>query len=89
MKKHTNKCWNVFFLNKINYLNHILKDVTSYHLKIFFFILLKRILKSHNFGPRYLKLGYFEKSLSVRTGTYIYIYVVHNLKKAIVCKLHT
>ena len=74
-KKHTNKYWNVFFLNKINYLNHILKDVMSYHLKIYFFILLKSLLKSHNFDTRLLEMGYFEKSLTALTPTYIYIYI--------------
>ena len=74
-KKHTNKCWNVFFLNKINYLNHILKDVMSCHLKIYFFILLKSILKSHNFEPRLLEMGYFEKSLTALTPTYISVCV--------------
>ena len=63
-----------FFLNKINYLNHILKDVTSYHLKIYFFILLKSLLKSHNFDRRLLEMAYFEKTVSAGTPTYIYKY---------------
>ena len=45
------------------------------HLKIYFFILLKCLLKSHNFDTRLLEMAYFEKSVTTGTPTYMYIYI--------------